>query len=109
MPIYRVKGGHIVPQSFAPAGSTQIIRLALNSEQIRLKTTMRDAHASQHQMLANFRLDVEQFRYAPAYDFRLPANGGQLLYERFDWGLNGRQWRDIVSAVLERIRTGRAT
>lgn len=108
MPIYREKGGQLTPQSFAPAGSVQSMTVHLKPEQIALKLRMRAAHASQANLLSNFKLEIEQFRRAPGYDFRLPANGGNLVYERFDWGLNGKQWREVVTAVVERIGTARS-
>jgi LmbE family N-acetylglucosaminyl deacetylase len=107
MPIYREKAGQLRPQSFTPYGGLRSIDVRLLPRQVELKVAMCAAHASQADMLAKFALDVERFRSAPNYDFRLPANGGQLLYERFDWGLTGQQWRDIVATVMQRIGTVR--
>jgi N-acetylglucosamine malate deacetylase 2 len=51
--------------------------------------------ASQRDTLALFDPTRELFRPAPVYDFSQPPHLGQLLYERYDWGMTGERWRAI--------------
>lgn len=107
MPFYREKAGQMALQSFAPMGGNKVFRIALSEPQLGVKTAMCAAYASQADVLAPFAREVEKFRRAPVYDFRLPANGGKLLYERFDWGLTGEQWMTIATAAAMRVRPDR--
>lgn len=103
MPIYREKGGVLAPQSFVPARGIDTLTVRLTPAQVALKSAMRAAHASQADMLAHFAMDHELFRPAPAYDFRQLPNSGRLLYERYDWGLDGQQWQTIVAGAMARM------
>jgi N-acetylglucosamine malate deacetylase 2 len=57
-----------------------------------LKERQVAAHASQRDVLALFPIVAERFRIAPDHDFSVLPNGGELLYERYPWGLTGARW-----------------
>jgi hypothetical protein len=65
-----------------------------------MKQKMIEAHATQKAVLAGFSLDREQFRGAPDYDFLQLPNGGRVLYDREDWGVDSARWRDCVRSAL---------
>lgn len=71
-----------------------------------LKRRMIEAHASQRETLASFSLEREQFRPAPAYDFRRRPHAGPLLYERHGWNLTWTDWVARIDAA--RIQLGAA-
>ena len=57
------------------------------------------AHASQKDVLLLFRADLERFRLAPHYAVGAPANGGNLYYERFEWGMTGTRWLQLAETA----------
>ena len=59
---------------------------------------------SQRRTLAQFALNREQFRIAPTYDFSRPPHGGELLYERFPWGVSGKQFRERAISALSSLK-----
>lgn len=69
----------------------------LSPEEVERKRRMAARFETQAHALAPFPLDRERFRLAPAYDFSRPPHEGTLYYERFDWGIDGAQWRSIVA------------
>jgi LmbE family N-acetylglucosaminyl deacetylase len=101
MPFYRDVDGRFAWQSFHPDErcSSSQIDVPLSRLQIRIKAAMRDAHASQAQVLRYVAPDREMFRLAPDYDFHGAANGGHLLYERLDLGLDGARWHTIIESL----------
>lgn len=66
--------------------------IELDAEAVRAKREMLAAHRTQRRTLELFGTGPERFRLAPRYDFSQRPNGGELLYERFDWGLDGETW-----------------
>ncbi len=78
--------------------------LVLHPEERWVKRRMLEAHVTQRRVLSLFGDTAERVRVAPAYDFEKPANGGRLLYERFDWGMTGADWlravRDARAALF---------
>ncbi len=58
---------------------------------------------SQRETLAAFDTATERFRPAPDYNFATLPNGGQLLYERYDWGMDGRRWAGLARAALAEL------
>lgn len=99
MPFYRSVEGCFAWQSFVPLDDCPAAVAHLDAHQVRIKRAMCEAHASQAGVLRHMAPDHELFRLAPAHDFRSAANGGQLLYERYDWGLDGAGWRALVEAL----------
>jgi LmbE family N-acetylglucosaminyl deacetylase len=101
--LYHASGAGWVRQSFAP-GHSSTLSLELGSDEIALKKRMIQAHATQSATLADFDVAApESFRIAPAYDFTELPNGGRLLYERYDWGMNGAHWQELARQAIETL------
>jgi N-acetylglucosamine malate deacetylase 2 len=97
MPFYRASGTEWALQDFAPVEGAAEVCIDLCRDEQRVKSQMIAAHVSQRDLLGRFRLDRECFRIAPGYDFQRLPNGGSLLYERYDWGMNGQTWLELVA------------
>jgi LmbE family N-acetylglucosaminyl deacetylase len=102
MPLYRAGQGRM-PQSFAPVADAPEVELQLSAEERRLKRAMLAAFASQAGVLSWFTSDAERFRTAPAYGFSELPNGGDLFYERWDWGMTGERWLKLAQAALAEL------
>ncbi len=102
---YHGASGRLVTHEFLPsAGAGNEVAVRLTPEQRRRKRRMLDCHATQARTLAQFGVDVERFRAAPAYDFRLPPHAGRLWYERFAWGMaSGALWRRQARQALSEL------
>jgi len=87
---------------FLPSRVEEAVKHLSLDEQDR-KRRMRDCHASQAMTLAPFPMDVERFRAAPAYDFTAPPHAGMLLYEMYDWGMDGARWRTLARSALRSL------
>jgi len=72
----------------------------LTAEERRRKQQMLDCFVTQREVLRHFGVSQERFRPAPFYDFTKPPHEGQLLYESFEWGIKGEQWRERARAAL---------
>lgn len=94
--------------AFLPAGASPCTTLPLDEEARALKDAMFARYATQRAVLAQFPLDHECFRVAPAYDFARAPHEGQLYYERFDWGMTGGRWRALAREALAALDDGGA-
>jgi N-acetylglucosamine malate deacetylase 2 len=103
MPFYRASGNEWALQNFIPVDGAAEVCIDLCRDEQRVKSRMIAAHVSQRDLLGRFRLDRECFRIAPDYDFQRLPNGGSLLYERYDWGLNGQTWLELVSVARAKL------
>jgi LmbE family N-acetylglucosaminyl deacetylase len=103
MPLYRAGDNGPANQSFAPGDGEPIV-LELTPAGHVVKRRMVECYRTQKNVVAGFSLDTEQFRIAPEYDFRLLPNGGDVLYDREHWGVNGETWlrcaRDALAGEL---------
>ena len=108
MPLYHASPSGWVTQRFIPDPERPELAVWLSSDQRGLKGRMIAAHATQQGTLAAFVSDFERFRAAPVYDFTVLSNGGDLLYERYDWGMTGARWQALVRAALAELRPERA-
>jgi len=88
---------------FLPAPGCYEAAILLDPERRALKRHMFACFRTQQAMLANFPTEVERFRTAPRYDFTLPPHPGELFYERFDWGISGRRWRELAGGALREL------
>lgn len=79
MPLYHAENGRFVAGTFIDRRDEIVI--ALDEEQRALKRRMFDCYATQRDVLAQFPIDYERFRRAPAYDFTKPPHEGPLWYE----------------------------
>ncbi len=105
IPLYRAEGDRAVQQSFAPVAGHEATVVTLTSAERALKQQMIAAHATQQHVLAGFSLEREQFRMAPDYDFSLLPNGGCVLYDREEWGIDSGRWLQCVQAALAEERS----
>lgn len=96
MPFYRAGPDGWITQAFITHARTPELGLWLDDEARTFKSNMMAAHVTQAATLAGFTPAVERFRRAPAYDFASLPNGGDLLYERYGWGMTGARWRNLV-------------
>ncbi len=108
MPFYRAGPDGWVRQRFIPESGPGELALRLSDDQRRLKARLIAAHRSQQATLASFTSAVERFRPAPACDFTVLPNGGDLLYERHNWGLTGARWQALVRAAFAELCSERA-
>ena len=108
MPFYRADGEGWAVQRFAPAPAAVETVLALGDRDRAMKRQMFAAHRTQAGALAFFDAETERFRIAPAYDFSTLPNGGDLHYERHDWGMTGAQWVALVEAASRELGVERA-
>lgn len=104
MPFYHADASGWVRQRFVPNPRLPETRIRLAEAEMALKRRMLDAHTSQRGTLAGFGTEEERFRPAPAYDFTALPNGGDLLYERYGWGMTGARWRQLARDALDELR-----
>jgi LmbE family N-acetylglucosaminyl deacetylase len=104
MPSYHLGPDGPVRQRFAAPEGT-VLTKALSADQQALKQRMLACFRTQQQTLAPFTSAEELFRQAPRYDFRKLPNGGRLLYETFDSGLEGPAWKRLARNAEARLET----
>jgi LmbE family N-acetylglucosaminyl deacetylase len=104
MPFYRLGRTGWVRQRFSGRRGNAEVVASLTCDQQALKRRMMAAHASQAALLASFTVDAERFRAAPRYDFTKLPNGGRLLYEQQNWGLDGARWSSLARSALAELR-----
>jgi LmbE family N-acetylglucosaminyl deacetylase len=98
MPFYRLDGDRPVLQSFAP-GAAQAVTILLGPEERERKHRMMQSFVTQKSVLAPIGIDAERFRPA-LHDFSELPNGGNLLYERHDWGMTGERWLSLARDAM---------
>jgi N-acetylglucosamine malate deacetylase 2 len=101
MTSYHALSGRCVTGEFLHA-DTEEITCELTAEDALRKRRMMDAHVSQRAVLADFKVDCERFRPAPAYDFTKPPHEGRLWYECMDWPMTGARWRSSIAEAAIR-------
>jgi N-acetylglucosamine malate deacetylase 2 len=101
---YHAESGRMRPYEFLPYKEQKLHKQCLTPEQRKLKIEMLRTFESQSEMLKPFMLPShETFRKAPRYDFSRPPHEGRLYYENFDWGVDGRAWRNLAARALTRL------
>jgi N-acetylglucosamine malate deacetylase 2 len=109
MPFYRAEGTADVRQSFVPCENGAVVNIPLTLLQREMKQKMIAAHITQKNVLAGFSLDREQFRIAPDYDFSQLPNGGRVLYDGENWGIDSTCWLDCVGRALAEEQSAACT
>ena len=104
---YHRANGRLCTAAFLPSDE-QIYTVLLTGAEERHKQLMLDSFATQSEVLAAFKTDVERFRLAPAYDFTQPPHPGTLYYEQYSWGMTGEQFRELARTALETSNAGAA-
>jgi N-acetylglucosamine malate deacetylase 2 len=101
---YHALDGRFTAGSFIARGDAgPPATVTLDAAERRLKRRMLDCHVTQRAVLAPFTVEVERFRAAPRYDFRLPPHPGSLHYDTQPWGMTGEQWRGLAQAGLDQL------
>lgn len=88
---------------FLPAPGNEVLTVHLTDEERRLKRRLMGCHESQQEVLRSIPIETERFRVAPDYDFSAPPHAGELLYERYRWGMTGAHWRETARAALAEL------
>jgi LmbE family N-acetylglucosaminyl deacetylase len=101
---YHALGGTFTAGTFIAHGEAgPPATVALDAKARRLKRRMLDCHATQLAVLVPFTVQVERFRAAPPYDFRIPPHPGALYYDTRNWGMTGEGWRRLAQTALEQL------
>ena len=82
-------------------GQGEVLKLSA-AEQF-FKSRVLGCFHTQQDFLRHFDLSHERFRPAPQYDFTRPPHPGDLLYERWQWGISGCDWRRRASEAAENL------
>lgn len=91
------------PQMTQSIDQQGVITCRLTPEQQQMKQRWLASFATQP-ALAQVPVDVERFRWAPAYDFRLPPHLGPLGYELSACGMTGSKWRELARRAQWHLR-----
>ncbi|AUX36070.1 MULTISPECIES: PIG-L deacetylase family protein [Sorangium] len=97
---YHAARGHLVTGEFLAQPRVPEIALRLSGDEASKKRAMLACFSSQKETLAPFGAEVERFRPAPAYDFRMPPHEGALHYERLGFPIDGARWRKLAIKTL---------
>lgn len=103
MPFYHAENEGWATQRFSDHPDRPAIAIRLNATERKCKRHMLAAHKTQTTTLSFFNAEFEYFRPAPAYDFLSLPNDGQLLYERYNWGMTGEHWLMLSRAALDEL------
>lgn len=87
-------------ECFLKNGTEAVWDQPLTAEQRERKRKIFECYGSQRHVLQQFPLLREPVRVAPEYDFARPPHEGGLFYERFEWGMTGTRWRDLVEVAF---------
>jgi LmbE family N-acetylglucosaminyl deacetylase len=100
---HAAQDGTLDTNSFLPSAEMPREVTPLSGVDRAMKQRMLACFRSQQHFLKNFKIINEPFRNAPQYDFTRAPHTGTLLYERWDWGISGKQWRHHTQQELTRI------
>jgi LmbE family N-acetylglucosaminyl deacetylase len=95
MPLCRKARGGWARQSFD--GPDQGVRLRLTEKERERKGKMIAAFVTQREALADFGVNDEVYRVAPAHDFTQPPE--TVLYDDYSWGMTGGQFAALARAA----------
>lgn len=89
-------GGIEAAQFLPPPDNTEQVEYRLSPEELARKEALIACFRTQQQTLHQFPLQYERFRIAPTYDFLRPPHPGQLLYDRFPWGMTSKRFCELA-------------
>lgn len=101
MPFYHLDGEQMAAQKFCDGKDDLVIELS--ASQAGVKAQMMAAHVSQAQTLQAFHSEVERYRVAGSYDFRLLPNRGRIFYSTFDSGFAPQEWAPLANEALSAL------
>ncbi len=93
----------------SPKQSTHYAVLMLSPEERQRKQAMLACFTTQQETLRYFQLEQEQFRIAPAYDFRKPPHPGPVFYDQFPWGMTSQRFCELAGQAEDALQQGAAT
>jgi len=96
MTSYHAGAGGLVAGRFLEDDPELDLAAPLPADLLALKRQMLDCYASQRATLDRVKSDAEPLRVAPHYRFGIPPHDGALLYESFNWGIDGPRWRALA-------------
>ena len=100
---YHAREGRIETGVFLPDGGAMELAFTLEDNQRACKERMIACFRTQRDTLQQFGTAQERFRDSPRYDFLRPPHEGQILYERFPWGMDSRRWMALARAAREEL------
>ncbi len=96
MACYYCEGGRMHKYRLAHSEKWPSTVLTLAPQDQENKRIMLDRFVSQGNLTEQFPLEVEVFRQAPSYDFKVAPVAGRLAYEANGSGIESGLWRQIV-------------
>jgi LmbE family N-acetylglucosaminyl deacetylase len=108
MTSYHAGPGGRVMSRFLFRPEVEVTTLVLGEAERALKRRLVDCFSTQKAVLADFPIELERFRFAPAYDFTHPPHDGRLHYEAYDWGMDGVRWRILAREALAALKMSAA-
>lgn len=101
---YHARDGSQATGIFWPAPGCAERSIPLDPRQLARKQAAIAEFATQKEVIAAFPLHPERLRRAPRYDFTRAPPPGDVLYDRFGWGVTGELWRARARAALARVQ-----
>jgi LmbE family N-acetylglucosaminyl deacetylase len=100
---YHLRDQQIVRGAFWPAPGVREHVVTLTPTEQARKSQAIACFVTQQALLAEFPLNVESLRSAPAYDFTRAAPPGLALYDGFGWSINSTLWRQQAQLAQEQL------
>jgi LmbE family N-acetylglucosaminyl deacetylase len=97
---YHEQNGVCEMESFLNERAGEVLTVRLSAEERAFKDRLFKCFKTQARVLRWFPLRLEKFRAAPQYNFSAPPHPGRLYYEKFPWGVDGLQWRELADEAL---------
>jgi LmbE family N-acetylglucosaminyl deacetylase len=92
-PLYHAgPDGGMITGRFLPSENPEEVCILTPAEQATKRAMLR-SFTTQQEILSHFGVEKEMLRDAPDYDFGRPPHAGRLLYEEWNFGVSGEDWR----------------
>lgn len=101
--MYHLSDGKFAASEFLPREGFESITVILTAKARKLKKEMFEMFSTQKGALNAFPVECEMFRQSPDYDYSEPLHKGRLYYENFNWGVDGRGWRELAGKALDEL------
>lgn len=80
----------------------------LSAAERQRKHALISCFTTQRQTLKGFHDSIERYRIAPMYDFTRPPHPGEVLYERYPWGMTSDRFCQLAEEAEMRMSEGSA-
>lgn len=118
--LYRARGGTrplIIESPFYNAGpcgfeagrflrapeSMAEVAYKLSAEEKHRKHALIDCFVTQRETLKGFHDATERYRIAPVYDFTHPPHAGNVLYDKYPWGMKSERFCELAEQAKEEL------